>query len=177
MASDYPIFPVTTVVVPATHELSVDAFVHSFGSGQEQRIVNDLARTRADGMGGVTKYVGTNRFTIKYPKVAWNRSARTENALLEDDFKKAWEFFQDSFYDSVGDEISWQPFYWYNKAENDDLSTWTGSDASSGTNSRGESVSNTTGRYLVRWAEPIMSVQQFQQCFFEFGLDIVEVVA
>jgi hypothetical protein len=59
--------------------------------------------------------------------------------------------------------------------ENDDISTWKGSDADSGTNSRGEAVTNVTGRYFVRWAEPVMSVQQFYQCFFEIGLDLIEV--
>jgi len=178
--SDYPIFPVTTVVVPATHSLRVDAVVHNFGAMQEQRIVTDLAYTRADGMGGVTKYVGRNRFTVKYPRVPWDNSPRSENALLEDEFKKGWEFFQDSFYDSSADTIQWNPFYWYNKMENDALVTWTGSDVPGGgphTNGRGETVTNTTGRYLVRWNEPMMSVQQFQQCFFEFGLDLIEVSA
>lgn len=179
MASDHPIWPVTVKTIPLGMTLKVNAYVNKFGGLSEQRIVNDLPYQRAsDGTGRYNQtFVGQFNFSVRYEQVFWSRSARSENALLQDDLITAWRFFLDLHYDTSGSNVQWLPFYWYNKGENDDLSTWTGSDASSGTNSRGEGVDQYSGRYLVRFVNSVMSIEQFKSCLFRFGLELVEVDA
>ena len=182
MASDYPIWPVTVKTIPLGITLSVNAHVNKFGGLSEQRIVNDLPYQRAsDGTGRYNQtFVGRFNFSVKYEQVFWDRPTRSENALLEDDLITAWRFFLDLHYDTTASNVQWLPFYWYNKGENDNLITWLGSDAPPSPpyyNTRGETVTNYTGRYLVRFVQSAMSVQQFRSCLFKFGLELIEVEA
>ncbi len=159
------VFPMTAYAYPLTHELRVDAIVNSFGDGQEQRIITSLPRQRADGIGGVNTYIGVNVFKVGIPHALMRGTNSVE---------QLWDFYLKTFYENG--VIKYESFYWYNPQENDATSTWTGDTPSSGTNSRGEAVTNQTGRYKVRFAQPNLSKSLFMRCVTSFDLEFVEVV-
>ena len=161
---------------PMDHVLEVDGIINNFGDGYEQRLNTGLPRSRADGEGGVTSYIGVNVFTVNVPRLQWLTNPVSGNANLDNSTKVLWKFFKDRFYDVTNNVPQWESFYWYNPIENDDTDTWTGDTTSSGTNSRGEAVTEKTGRYLVRFTQR-MSRTQFVYCLFRFGLELREVPA
>jgi len=183
MASDYPIWPTSIPLVPLDHGIRIGGVVNSFGGIYEQRIINELPITRSPGVyysgspAGVA-HVGRHELSFRFDKLVYSRSNRTDNSLLNDGFAAAWKFYLSLFYNSSTQRVGWSPFYLYNKGENDALATWTGSDAAGpANNSRGESCTNATGRYLVRLKEPYYSYKQLSMCLYELGLDVVEVAA
>jgi hypothetical protein len=99
---------------------------------------------------------------------------------LEDSVEAAWTFFIELFYDdSIATPVIGYPaFYYYDPLINDNKLTWKG-DTASGTlqNSRGEDVTNVTGRYLVRFVESKFRKSHFIRCLTSFSLELIEVAA
>lgn len=172
------IFPISAIAVPLNQDWTVEAHIHGFGSGQEQRIVTEIPwGSRADGVGGSKTFVGTRRFSLISPRLLFRTQPVAGNANLDNSVEKIINFWRDLFYNSTTGKVQFQAFYWYNPNENDDTDTWTGDSVTSGTNSRGEAVTNVTGRYLVRLAEPKLSLSFFVRCLNQLGLEVVEVAA
>ncbi len=172
-----PIFPVAAAGLPLTSELEVDGLINSFGDGFEQRLVTGLPRgPRADGEGSLTTYIGVNIFTVGLPQLQFQSQPVSGNANLDNSVRLLWDFYKARFYNAATNVPQWEAFYWYNPDENDDLSTWFGDTTKAGTNSRGEAVSEKTGRYLVRF-EQGLSRERFVQCVFRFNLSLREVAA
>lgn len=171
-----PIWPITLMAFPMDHQLLVDGVINSFGDGFEQRIVTGLPRLRADGEGGVSTYIGRNVFTVGVPRLQWLTNPIPGNANLDNSTKVLWNFYKDRFYNPSTNVPQWEAFYWYNPVENDDFSTWTGDTPNTGTNGRGEAVSEATGRYLVRFQTGLTRTQ-FIYCLFRFEIELEEVAA
>lgn len=172
------IWPISSLYFPLVHDLGVSGVVNSFGSGYEQRIITDIPRgPRADGEGDQTTYVGQNIFRIDIRNLQYNSMPHATNAAIDNSFSKLWNFYKSCFYDPATGQIFWQPFYIYNPTENDNVATWTGDVASAGVNSQNKAVTNLTGRYLVRFSSPNLSMTRFRQCLFRGGLTVVEVVS
>lgn len=143
-----PVFPVECNY-PLTHMIAFATFVGSMGDGHEQRINKNIAWSRADGEGNVASYKGINRFSISITKAPHtNQASPTYKANL------IWNFYKAR----LG---SYEAFYFYNPAEHAiDL---TGAE--------------TTGRYLVRFAEANLSRVLFVLKLFNHGVDLVEIRA
>ncbi len=172
-----PIFPVAAAGLPLDSALEVDGVINNFGDGFEQRIVTGLPRgPRSDGEGGQTTYIGVNVFSVGLPQLLFPTQPVVGNANLDNSVRALWGFYKDRFYDAVNNVPQWEAFYWYNPDENDDLLTWFGDVTKAGTNSRGEAVTEATGRYLVRFDQGL-SRQRFVQCVFKFNLVLREVAA
>lgn len=172
-----PIFPISNHYFPLRSDLTIDALVNSFGDGYEQRIVTGLPRgPRADGEGGQSTYIGVNEFTIVLKNVQYVTQPHATNANIDDSVRKLWSFFKARFYDAANRKPQWEAFYVYNLDENDDLTTWKGDTPAAGTNSRGEAVSEKTGRYLVRF-DSKLSRSRFVRCLFNFSIVLKEVAA
>lgn len=161
------VFPITAYAYPLDHTLRVDSIVNTFGDGQEQRIITALPRSRANGFGSISTYAGINTFTVTIPHIPYRGSLRDSVEVL-------WNFYQSCFYENG--VVKYDSFYWYNPQENDNTATWTGDTPSSGTNSRGENVTNATGRYRVRFADSTLTKSLFMRCTTSVGLELVEVV-
>lgn len=172
-----PIWPIPAIYIPFSTSLHVDAFINNFGDGFEQRIVNALPRgPRADGEGILNTFVGRFSFSPKLSNLRFPlQGAEDGNTNLDSSVRKLWKFYRERFYDSVTDTIKWESFYFYNLDENDKLSTWTGDTASSGTNGRGEAVTEKTGRYLTRFGSPDLTRERFVQHLFQITLELIEV--
>lgn len=171
------IFPISAAGLPLQSDLEIDGIINSFGSGFEQRLVTGLPRgPRADGEGSLTTYIGVNIFAVGLPQLLFQTQPVAGNANLDNSVRKLWDFYKARFYDATLNIPQWEAFYWYNPDENDDLTTWTGDSSSSGTNSRGEAVSEAIGRYLVRFEQGLSRVR-FVQCVFRFDLILKEVAA
>ena len=170
------IWPISYMAFPIGQSIAVEGVVNSYGDGQEQRINTGLPRTRADGQGGIGRYIGVRSFTVKVSRLQYLSNPVSTNAYLNNSAKELWKFFLKQFYDSVNNRPVWKSFYWYNPVENDNVDTWTGDDASNGRNSRNEIVLNTTGRYRVRFAGQEMTLNQLNYCIFDIGLELLEVV-
>ena len=172
------IWPISNLYFPLVHSLNVGALVNSFGSGFEQRIITDYPRgPRSDGEGGQSKYLGQNTFSIRMRNLNYENSPEAVNANIDNSFKKLWSFYKSCFYDPMTGAIFWKPFFVYNPTENDDISTWTGDTVSAGRNSQGVIVHNFTGRYLVRFDAPTLSLTRFRACLYNGSLLLVEVAA
>jgi len=172
-----PIFPVAAAGLPLTSDLEIDGIINSFGDGFEQRIVTGLPRgPRSDGEGGQSTYIGVNIFEVGLPQLLYPTQPVSGNANLDNSVRALWEFYKDRFYDATNNVPQWEAFYWYNPDENDDLSTWFGDTTKAGTNSRGEAVTEATGRYLVRFDQRLSRIR-FVQCVFRFNLTLREVAA
>ena len=172
------IWPIDAIYYPFVHTLKVDGHINSYGSGYEQRIVTDYARgPRADGEGGLTKYVGTNMFSVKMNNMLLTKNPHPSNAEIESSVVKLWQFYKSCFYDPATGRIGWDPFYFYSVNENDNVETWTGDVVSAGDNSRGVAVNNRIGRYLVRFQEPSLSITRFRTCLFNQDMAFQEVAA
>lgn len=170
------IFPISDLYFPLDSTLTVDGAVNPFGSGYEQRIITDYPRgPRADGEGNLTTYVGNNTFNVVIRNLKRDYAAHPTNAHIRNSMKALWKFYKECFYDPLTGQIKWDPFYFYNLTENDNLDTWTGDVVSAGMNSFGEIVSNRTGRYLVRFVESTLNLSRFRGCLFSTGLALVEV--
>ena len=172
------IWPVSHIYYPLDHRIDSDAVVNKYGAGFEQRITTDYPRgPRADGEGGVTTYIGTSTFSLNINNMRLSGGRHPTNADIENSIRKLWSFYKSCFYDPVTGRIGWDAFFFYNPNENDDYTTWTGETPSAGSNSKGEAVTNLTGRYLVRFMEPNMSISRFKTCFFNSSMELVEVAA
>ena len=170
------VWPISYMAFPIAQSISVEGIVNSYGDGQEQRINTGLPRTRADGQGGVSRYVGVRQFTVKVSRLQYLSNPVSSNRQLNNSAKELWKFFLEQFYDARNERPVWKSFYWYNPVENDQVSTWTGDTSSNGRNSRNEVVRNTTGRYRVRFASQELTLNQLNYCIFDIGLDLLEVV-
>jgi len=155
-----PIWPVSHMAYPLEHTLDVDAIVNDYGGGYEQRIVTDIARSRANGIGGTSTYVGRNRFRIGIPRLQTTDAAAA--GTIDNSITALWTFYRDRFY-SATDGVKWEAFYWYNPYEQPTTSNWDGV--------------VTVGRYLVRFAQPSLTRTHFVYCLASFDLELVEVVA
>jgi hypothetical protein len=51
---------------PLTHTIAFDGYIADFGDGFEQRVNFSAARSRANGVGGVSSYKGRNQFTLQF---------------------------------------------------------------------------------------------------------------
>ena len=172
-----PIFPISDWYFPLQIDLEVDGIINSFGDGYEQRIVTGLPRgPRSDGEGNQATFIGINIFSVVLDRLQYVTQPVSGNANLDNSIRKLWKFYKDRFYDATNNVPQWEAFYVYSLDENDDLSTFTGDTTSSGTNSRGESVDEKTGRYLVRF-EQQLSRTRFINCLFNANLVLREVAA
>ena len=170
------IWPISAMAFPIDQSIAVDTIVNSFGDGYEQRINTSVPRSRANNQGGVTTHVGVKSFKVRVSRLQWLTNPVSGNSNLDNSGKKLWEFYLARFYNSTTNKPQYESFYWYNPIENDQTDTWTGDSSSSGSNSRSEAVTNTTGRYLVKFP-PSLSFTQVKYCIFDIGLDLQEVVA
>jgi hypothetical protein len=167
-------WPINEYQVENSHALDVDAHVNKLGGAQEQRINNGLAwGPRADGELGQTTYVGRNSFIVTIDRLRFPSSPFVGNANLDNSLKKLWSFYKACFYS--GSNVVWKCFWFYNPVENDDFTTWTGDVPSTGTNSRGEAVTQATGRYMCRFVEPHLDRRQIKFCLYATGLEVIEV--
>jgi len=172
-----PIFPISDMFFPLITDLEIDGLINSFGDAYEQRLTTGLPRgPRSDGEGAQSTYIGVNIFTITIDNLQYVTQPVSGNANLDNSVRKIWEFYKDRFYDAANNVPQWEAFYVYNLDENDDLSTWFGDTSKSGTNSRGEAVTEATGRYLVRF-EQQLSRSRFVACLFQVGITLREVAA
>lgn len=171
------IWPISAMAFPISQTIEIEGIINSYGDGQEQRVNTGLPRVRADGQGGVTNHIGLKSFSVKISRLQYLTNPVAGNSNLDNSVKELWNFFIKQFYDSVTNQPKWDSFYWYNPVENDDFSTWTGDSVSAGTNSRGEAVTEKTGRYRVRFASQSLTFDQLRYCIFDLGIDLVEVVA
>ena len=97
---------------------------------------------QADGQQGTSTYRGVHSFALTF-------ATREIRATLD-----SMILFLQARIDE-GDTS----FYFYLPSENDVIATWTGEVSSSGTDSRGQAVTNSTGRYLVKCLSEIGWVQ------------------
>lgn len=170
------IFPGSRHTIESNHAVKINATVNSFGGIYEQRIVHDIPVTRQDGTLRNQKHTGRHELFIRAERLKFESFPVPGNANLNNSIEKIWQFFHDKiFYDSVADAAVWNSFYVYDKVENDDLSTWTGDTPSSGTNSRGQAVTEASGRYKVRLSTPEFSRDLLEGCFFGMGIPVLEV--
>lgn len=121
----------------------VDRVVASTGGGHYYSRISEPAYTQSDGQQGSATYRGHH--TMRFPYAARD---------IRNDIDGMIAFLQARI--DEGDTS----FYAYNTAENDDTTTWTGDTVNNGTDSRGQAVSNTTGRYLMKNFTPIKWVQR-----------------
>jgi hypothetical protein len=137
----YPVLPYPSSY-PLSQTLRHDFKVNPFGDGYEQTISNEVARTRADGMGGVSSYYGLNAFTLQFNKMR----AGADNVA-----NRLWDFFRRRL------ENGNEPFYLYNPTECGFVIDTT--------------TVSTTGRYLVRLEEPnqVLNREYYKYCLFNFG--------
>lgn len=143
-----PVFNVDNIDLPFTEEIEFATVVADFGDGFEQRKNNNLAYSRADGLGGVTSYKGRNRFTMVLDNMQHVNADATKTANM------LWAFY-------VARLGSYEAFYIYRPCEASiDL---TGA--------------STTGRYLVRFEQNRLSRSQFALKLFNAQLTLVEVRA
>lgn len=172
------IWPISDLYFPLVHVLNIGAKINPFGSGFEQRITTDIPRgPRSDGEGGQSIYVGQNVFRINTRNLKYKGIPYAANVNIENNIRKLWQFYKSCFYDPNTGRVMWEPFYFYNLTENDNISTWTGDTVNNGVNSVNDPVSNVTGRYLMRFDEPSMSITRFRSCLFSSSLILIEVDA
>lgn len=140
------VFPVL-VSYPTGHSLMLDLIVNSYGDGYEQRIVKNVAFSRADGEGTVSAYKGINRFSLKVDSAPYG-STKKANVL--------WAFFKARM------NANCEAFYLYvfPEAAAIDLTGVA-----------------TVGRYLVRFAELNLTRELFTHQLFNHSLEVVEVRA
>jgi hypothetical protein len=163
----YDVFPVSDIVYPWDEETEVGAVVHSFGDIYEQ--------PREDGVGNQKTFIGRRRFFASVHQLPFRTDPYPGNANLDNSVEAVWDFFIDQFYSTDTGLIKWNPFYLYDPMINSDRSTWTGDSTSNGTNDRSEAVTNETGRYLVRLAEPRYSKSYIKRCLTSIaGLEFIE---
>lgn len=130
------------------HSIKFQTFVAEMGDGFEQRVNKNLTWSRANGLGGVTSYKGINSFTINLRGLPHCNESVTHEANI------LWSFYQSC----LGNLVA---FYFYNPAENETIDL---------------SGANTTGRYLVRFAQNNLSRENFMRKLFNVsGLALVEV--
>ena len=127
--------------------LKLSNVIIDFGDGYEQRANKNQAYSRANGRGGVTSYKGRNRFTITLDHLAHVNADDTKEA------NKLWKFYQDR----LG---GWEAFYFYNPAE---------------TNPPDATGANTTGRYLVRFEQQELELEEFVINLQRGGISMIEV--
>jgi len=179
MASDRPVFPIQAIRTPLDHEYQIKAVINTFGQGQEQRILPgglDTSLSRDDGTGTLAVFPVWRTWSISIRNIVFRSDPFSGNALLDDSLEKLLEFYHNLFYDSTNNKVRFLSFYWYDPGINDDRSTWLGSDSASGTNSLGETVYNTTGRFTVRFADGMISFSRMQRCLTSVdGLQVIEV--
>jgi hypothetical protein len=143
----YPVLPYPSSY-PLRHTIRHNFEVNSLGDGYEQTISNELPRTRADGMGGVTSYYGLNVFTLQFNKMS---------AGIDKVANRLWDFFRTRL------ENGNEPFYLYNPVECGFIIDTT--------------CRSLIGRYLVRLEEPnqMLSREYYKYCLFSFnGIKLVE---
>ncbi len=110
----------------------VDRVRATTGGGHHYSVITEPAYTQSDGQQGSATFRGHH--TMRFPYAS--REIRTViDGMIA--------FLQARI--DEGDTA----FYAYNTTENDDTTTWTGETSNSGTDSRGQAVDNTKGRYLV----------------------------
>jgi hypothetical protein len=132
-----------------THEIRYTNHVVDMGDGFEQRVNKNLSwGNRATGEGTVASYKGINTFSINLINLMHINN--NNNALAN----KLWAFYKAR----LG---SYESFYFYNPVE--------GAIDSGG--------NNTTGRYLVRFAEASLSRDNFMWKLFHVGVKLIEVRA
>jgi hypothetical protein len=132
---------------PVKHWITREFITNSYGDGYYQSITQESAFSRADGMGSVASHKGLNHFNISFNKALYGSGQLANNV---------WSFLLARL-DANNEE-----FYFYNPTE---LATpdLTGV--------------NTTGRYLVRLANPneVLSRSYFKACLFSYeGIELVE---
>ena len=174
----HKIWPVSSMYYPLVHSIEVDNVINPFGSGYEQRIITEFPRgPRADGTGGLSTYVGQNMFSVNLNNLLFYNQPHPTNASIDNSIRKLWQFYRECFYDPVTGAVMWDPFYFYNLTENDNVVTWTGDVASAGVNSQNEPVTNEIGRYLARFSDARLSITRFRTCLFNSSLQLTEVAA
>ncbi len=174
------IFPVAAFGFPEDVEIDIKTTVNPLGGLREQRIVNDIpAGPRESGVGTQRTFIGRGTFSVGIPRVEFRGDPFPGNANLENSVEAAWIFFIELFYDdSIATPVIGYPaFYYYDPLINDDKDTWKGDTVANGTNTRGEAVSNVTGRYLVRFVESKFKKSHFIRCLTSFSLELIEVAA
>jgi phage-related protein len=142
------VWPVS-LAAPVQIRLSYATSVADFGDGFEQRANKNLAYTRADGQGTVTSHKGRWEFDISMDMI------KHANADPTKEVNKLWAFAQAR----LG---GYEAFYFYNPAEapTPDLT--------------GISI---TGRYLVRFKEQVISLENFFNKLHRGQLTLIEVRA
>ena len=122
--------------------------VADFGDGFEQRAGKNEAYSHADGLGGVTSHKGRWQFQIKMNAIQQGNSDPSKEVNI------LWQFITDQ----VG---NLNAFYLYNPIEAAiDLSG-----------------ASTTGRYLVRLKDPVISLEAFALKLHRGELTLIEVRA
>ena len=163
---------------PLDNMLTIKSTVNPFGGLREQRIVNDLPEgPREDGTGSQRTFIGRNSWVVSIPHLEFRGDPFPGNSNLEDSVETLWQFFQDLFYNSTSKIIKYEAFYFYDAIINDNKLTWKGDTVVSNgyLNTRGEAVTNVTGRYLGRFKESSMSRSAFVRCLTSFSLELIEV--
>ena len=172
-----PIWPIEFMIFPLDSTLEIDGLINEFGDAYEQRFVTGLPRgPRSDGEGAQSTYISVNIFSVGINKIQYASQPVSGNANLDNSIRKLWEFYKDRFYNASTNVPQWEAFYWYNPDENDNTDTWFGDTSKSGINSRGEAVTEATGRYLVRF-EQVLTRSRFIRCLFKSNLVLREVAA
>jgi hypothetical protein len=169
------IFPVSAIRRPLDTTFGFEGVVHSYGKPYEQRIITSLPYgPREDGTGSQGTYPGGHTFRIGHPHLHFRTQPVAGNANLDNSVDALWDFYLARIYDSTNQKLQWEAFYWYDPAINDDTDTWFGDTVKAGTNSRGEAVTNETGRYLVRFGQEI-SKSDVMYLMWAFSLELIEV--
>lgn len=109
---------------PLAHGIVRDLLQHEFGDGYYQTISQEMPTSRADGNASIATYYGRNIFTLQFPVAVKGDDELAYNL---------WEFLRARL------DNNNEPFYFYNPTEKEEPDL-------TGT--------NTTGRYLVRIANP-----------------------
>ena len=120
---------------------SVDRVTVSTGLGHYFSRIATPSILQSDGTQGQSQIAAHHHFQVTYQARLFRGGTNSIDELI--DFLQARIDADD------------ESFYFYLPTENDDTSTWTGDVSASGTDSRGEAVTNLVGRYLVKSFRPL----------------------
>ncbi len=127
---------------------SFASVIADFGDGYEQRGNKNQAYSHADGQGGVTSNKGRWSFRVQLNGIDQSNGDITKEVNI------LWKFITDRL-------ASNEAFYFYNPIEAGSTIDLTGS--------------STTGRYLVRLVEPVLSLEAFAIRIHRGQLSFIEV--
>jgi len=136
------------VAAPVRRGIKFSNVVADFGDGFEQRANKNQAYSRANGLGGVSSYKGRNRFVITWDDLKHINADGSAAATAN----RLWEFF-------VARLGGHEAFYFYNPAE-------------AAIDPTGVA---TTGRYLVRFEQHDLELEEFVSNLQRGGISLIEV--